>query len=255
MKIWGVVVLAVVLSANLAFGGDGVELKDKKDKVSYGIGLSFGNNLKANIKNDDIEIDQELLLRGLRDAFTGASPALSDNQLRETMMNLQSEVTAHQEAKAKAALEKNKKQGEDFLLANKGKDNVITLPSGLQYKVIKEGTGVSPKPTDLVETHYSGTLIDGTEFDSSYKRNQPAVFPVNGVIPGWTEALQKMKVGSKWQLFVPSELAYGTKGAGNLIGPNATLIFEVELLSIKEGNTAGGKGGGMGGGMGGMRGH
>jgi FKBP-type peptidyl-prolyl cis-trans isomerase FklB len=249
MKIWGVVVLAVVLSANLAFGGDGVELKDKKDKVSYGIGLSFGNNLKANIKNDDIEIDNDLLLRGMRDAFTGASPALSDNQLRETMTALQAEVNAHQEAKAKEALEKNKKQGEEFLLANKGKEGVVTLPSGLQYKVIKEGTGAIPKATDLVETNYKGTLIDGTEFDSSYKRNQAAVFPVNGVIPGWTEALQKMKAGSKWQLFVPSELAYGAKGAGNLIGPNAALIFEVELLSVKEGNTSGGAMGGMGGGM------
>jgi len=129
--------------------------------------------------------------------------------------------------------DKNQKEGEVFLAENKKKKGVITLPSGLQYQVIKEGTGKIPKATDTVTTHYRGTLIDGTEFDSSYKRGEPASFPVNGVIKGWTEALQLMKVGSKWQLFIPSNLAYGPQGAGQAIGPNATLIFEIELLSIK----------------------
>jgi FKBP-type peptidyl-prolyl cis-trans isomerase FklB len=241
MKVRGLVFLAVLLAANLAFGGDGVELKDKKDKVSYGIGMSFGSNLRMNLKNDEIEVDHELILRGMRDSLTGAPTALDENQLKEVLNGLQAEVGAKQEARAKAAVEKNKKAGDEFLAANKAKEGVVTLPSGLQYKVLKEGEGPSPKATDLVETHYKGTLIDGTEFDSSYKRNQTAVFPVNGVIAGWTEALQKMKVGSKWQLVIPSELAYGAKGAGNLIGPNATLVFEVELLAIKEG----GKGGAM----------
>ena len=240
MNFRGVVLAAVVLlAANLAYGGNDVVLKDKKDKVSYGIGMSFGTNLKANLKNDGIEVDQELILRGMKDALSGAPTALDETQLREVMNNLQAEVTAKQDARAKAAVEKNKKDGEAFLAANKGKEGVVTLPSGLQYKVLKEGDGAMPKATDLVETHYKGTLIDGTEFDSSYKRNQPAVFPVNGVIAGWTEAIQKMKVGSKWMLVIPSELAYGARGAGNLIGPNATLIFEVELLGIKEASKGG----------------
>jgi FKBP-type peptidyl-prolyl cis-trans isomerase FklB len=245
MKSWGLAVLAVALSANLAFGGDGVELKDKKDKVSYGIGLSFGSNLKNNLKNDEIETDSELILRGMKDGLTGGTAALDEAQLKEILTGLQAEVNARQETRKKEAVEKNKKAGEEFLAANKAKEGVVTLPSGLQYKVLKEGEGAMPKVTDLVETNYRGTLIDGTEFDSSYKRNQTAVFPVNGVIAGWTEALQKMKVGSKYQLFIPSELAYGAKGAGEAIGPNAALIFEVELLAIKEGGKPG-----MGGGHG-----
>lgn len=247
MKVRGLVIMAVLLTANLAFGGDGVELKDKKDKLSYGIGMSFGSNLRLNLKNDEIDVDNELILRGMRDSLTGAPTAMDEAAMKEVLTGLQAEVASKQEARAKVAVEKNKKEGEAFMTANKAKDGVVTLPSGLQYKVLKEGEGAVPKPTDLVETHYKGTLIDGTEFDSSYKRNQPAVFPVNGVIPGWTEALQKMKVGSKWQLFIPAELAYGPKGAGNVIGPNSTLVFEIELLAIKEGA--------KGGAMGGMHGH
>jgi FKBP-type peptidyl-prolyl cis-trans isomerase FklB len=149
------------------------------------------------------------------------------------MMAFQQEMMANQSKKAGELAEKNQKEGEAFLAANKKKDSVITLPSGLQYKVIAEGTGKMPTLNDTVTTNYRGTLIDGTEFDNSYKRGEPATFPVSGVIPGWTEALQHMKVGAKWQLFVPSNLGYGERGAGETIGPNATLIFEVELLSIK----------------------
>lgn len=250
MKSWGFAALLVAISANLAFGGEGVELKDKKDRVSYSIGMSLGNNLRQNLKNDGIEVELELLFRGFKDALaTSTTPLATDNQIRETLSALQAEVNERNQAKAKAAIEKNKKEGDEFLADNKGKEGVKTLPSGLQYKVLKEGEGAVPKATDLVETHYKGTLIDGTEFDSSYGRNAPAVFPVNGVIKGWTEALQLMKVGSKWQLFVPADLAYGAQGAGNVIGPNATLVFEVELLSIKEGGKTGsGMGGGMHGG-------
>ena len=148
-------------------------------------------------------------------------------------MAFQKDMMAKQEAKAKAAAEKNSKDGEAFLAENKKKDGVKSTASGLQYKVIKAGDGVMPKGTDTVSVNYKGTLIDGTEFDSSYKRGEAATFPVSGVIKGWTEALQLMKVGSKWQLFIPSNIAYGERGAGGEIGPNATLIFEVELLSIK----------------------
>ena len=158
---------------------------------------------------------------------------LSEEEMRTVMTAFQKEMAAKQAEMMKSQGEKNKKEGEAFLAENKKKEGVKTLASGLQYKVIKEGTGKTPKATDKVSTHYQGTLIDGTEFDSSYKRGEPATFPVNGVIPGWTEALQLMKVGSKWQLFVPSKLAYGEKGAGPIIGPNAVLIFTVELLAIK----------------------
>jgi FKBP-type peptidyl-prolyl cis-trans isomerase FklB len=154
--------------------------------------------------------------------------------MQVTMAAWQKEMMAKATETQKKAGEKNKKEGDTFLAENKKKPGVVTLPSGLQYKILKEGTGPTPKATDTVVTQYRGTLINGKEFDSSYKRNQPATFPCNQVIAGWTEALQKMKVGSKWQLFVPSNLGYGENGAGGDIGPNATLIFEVELIDIKK---------------------
>jgi FKBP-type peptidyl-prolyl cis-trans isomerase FklB len=160
---------------------------------------------------------------------------MTEQEVNETLTAFQKEMAAQQAERNKILVEKNKKEGEIFLAENKKKEGVVTLPSGLQYKVIKEGTGETPKLTDTVTVNYSGTLIEGTEFDSSYRRGQPATFPVKGVIAGWTEALQLMKVGSKWQLFIPSNLAYGERGAGRDIGPNTTLIFDVELLSIKEG--------------------
>jgi FKBP-type peptidyl-prolyl cis-trans isomerase FklB len=213
--------------------GDKIELKSQKDKNSYAIGSDMGNSLKKN----EIDVDTAVLSRGLADAMTGSTQLMSEQEIRDTLLGLQKDLQIKQQARMKAAAEKNKKEGEEFLAENKKKDGVVTLASGLQYKILQEGTGKSPKPTDTVSVNYRGTLIDGTEFDSSYKRGQPATFPVKGVIPGWTEALQLMKEGAKWQLFIPPNLAYGERGAGGVIGPNATLIFEVELLSITPGGT------------------
>ena len=203
-------------------------IKTQKDKVSYSIGLDFGKNMKS----QSVELNLDILLRGIRDGLAEAKPALTDPEMQECMTTFQKEMMAKMQEKQKVVGEKNKKEGEAFLAQNKKKQGVITLPSGLQYKVIKDGIGKTPKLTDTVTTNYRGTLLDGKEFDSSYKRGQPATFPLNGVIPGWTEALQKMKVGSKWELYIPSNLAYGENGPGT-IGPNATLIFEVELLEVK----------------------
>ena len=231
MKLRWMVVLGIVLFASYVYGGENIELKDQKDKVSYGIGINIGKNLKR----QSVEVNPDILLQGIKDALSGGKTLMTDQEVNETMMNFQKDMMAKQQARTKELGEKNKKDGDAFLAENKKKEGVITLPSGLQYKVIKEGDGKIPTANDTVTVNYRGTLIDGTEFDSSYKRGQPATFPVKGVIPGFSEALQLMKVGSKWQLFIPSNLAYGERGAGNEIGPNATLIFELELLSIKEG--------------------
>ncbi len=204
-------------------------LKTQKEKISYIIGTDIGKNLKK----QSIDVNPELLFKGIKDALAGDKFLLTDQECQEVMGAFQQEMIAKQSEKMSAVAAVNKKEGEAFLDANKKKDSVITLPSGLQYKVVVEGTGKTPILTDTVTTHYRGTLIDGSEFDNSYKRGEPAIFPVNGVIAGWTEALQHMKAGSKWKLYIPSNLAYGDRGAGQLIGPNATLIFEVELISIK----------------------
>jgi FKBP-type peptidyl-prolyl cis-trans isomerase len=221
--------IGIVLLAGAAWAEEAAVLKTQKDKVSYGIGMNIGKNLKK----DAIDVDADMLVKGLRDSLSGEKTLMSDEEYRATLTAFQKEMMEKQAEASKAVAEKNKKEGEAFLADNGKKEGVLTLPSGLQYKVIKSGTGKTPKLTDTVETHYRGTLIDGTEFDSSVKRGQTATFPVNGVIPGWTEALQKMKEGDKWQLFVPANLAYGERGAGRDIGPNATLIFEVELIAVK----------------------
>jgi FKBP-type peptidyl-prolyl cis-trans isomerase FklB len=204
-------------------------LKTQKDKTSYAIGLNIGKSLKR----DSIDADPKIVLQGLQDALTGNKALLTDDEIRSTMMALQQDVRQKQEEKQQALMETNKKAGEAFLSANSTKEGVVTLPSGLQYKILKEGTGAKPSASDTVVCNYRGTLLDDTEFDSSYKRGQPASFPVSQVIKGWTEALQLMTVGSKWQLFIPSSLAYGERGQGQTIAPNSTLIFEVELLSIQ----------------------
>lgn len=230
MRFWMVAVLCFVLLASQV-SAEEAGLKDQKDKVSYSMGMNFGEYLKK----QDIEIKTDILVQGLKDMLAGKKTLLTEQEYHDTMAAFQKEMMTKQMEKSKQLGEKNKKEGEAFLAENKKKEGIITLPSGLQYKVLKEGDGAIPKLTDTVTTNYRGTLTDGKEFDSSYRREQAATFPVKGVIPGWTEALQLMKVGSKWQLFVPSNLAYGERGAGRGdIGPNATLIFEVELLSIKE---------------------
>jgi FKBP-type peptidyl-prolyl cis-trans isomerase len=214
------------------------ELKDQKDKVSYSIGMDIGRN----IKRQNLELNVEAVAAGIRDAIAGGKTALTDEESREVMNAYRMEMQTKQQAQAKEAGEKNKKEGETFLAANAKKEGVKTLPvklangtnAVLQYKVMTAGTGPKPTTNDTVITHYRGTLIDGTEFDSSYKRGEPATFPVTGVIKGWTEALLQMPVGSKWQLFIPAELAYGERGAGRNIGPNATLIFDIELIGIQD---------------------
>ncbi|WP_435017326.1 FKBP-type peptidyl-prolyl cis-trans isomerase [Tundrisphaera sp. TA3] len=205
------------------------ELKDVKQKVAYGIGVDIGKK----IKSQQVDFDLDLVAKGIKDGY-GGKVAIPDEQIMEAMQTFQQQMMAKAAEAAKGVGEKNLKEGEAFLAANKTKPGVKTTASGLQYKVLKSGTGKTPKATDVVSTHYRGTLIDGTEFDSSYKRNEPTEFPVNGVIQGWTEALQLMKVGDKWQLFIPGNLAYGANPRpGGPIGPNATLLFEIELLEVK----------------------
>ena len=204
-------------------------LKTDKDKVSYAIGVNIGKSMRK----DTVDVDPAIFSRGMKDAMAGGKLLLTDDEIKATLTKLQTDLRARQEVAMQKAGEINKKAGDDFLAQNKTKEGVVALPDGLQYKILKEGNGPKPAATDSVVCNYRGTLIDGTEFDSSYKRGQPATFPVNGVIKGWTEAVQLMPVGSKWQLFVPADLAYGNRGAGPDIGPNATLIFEVELLSIQ----------------------
>lgn len=198
---------------------------DLQEKISYII----GRDMAANLKKQGIDVQADAFMKGFKEVQEGTPSSLTQNDVQQAMMALQQEMAEKQNA----AGGENKKAGEEFLAENKNKEGVKTLPSGLQYMVLKEGTGKSPSASDTVTTHYHGTLIDGTTFDSSYERGQPATFPVNGVIAGWTEALQLMKEGSKWRLFIPSGLAYGAQGAGDVIGPNSTLIFDVELLSVK----------------------
>jgi FKBP-type peptidyl-prolyl cis-trans isomerase len=206
---------------------------NQKDKVSYALGMNIATSLGANLKRQGVEINTDVLAQALKDGLGGGKTRMTEEEARATLVQLQKDLQDKQEAKMKEAAETNKKEGDTFLAANKAKPGVVALPSGLQYKIVKEGTGPKPAATDTVVCNYRGTLIDGKEFDSSYKRGEPATFPVSGVIKGWTEALQLMPVGSKWELYIPPDLAYGARGAGADIGPNATLIFEVELLSIQ----------------------
>src|SRR5205809_4593156 len=221
--------LIVIFSASLLvlplFGQEkSTQLKDQKDKVSYSIGLQIGFNLSR----QKVDISPEVLASGIKDALAG-KPQLTPDQIKEVMSTFEKDM----EQKQRQAGDKNKAEGAKFLEENKKKEGVKTTASGLQYKVVKDGSGAQPKGTDTVTVNYRGTLINGTEFDSSYKRGQPATFPLNGVIKGWTEGVQLMKVGSKYQFFVPSNLAYGDRAVGPDITPNSTLIFEVELLGAK----------------------
>ena len=206
-------------------------LKTDKDKASYAIGLNMGKSMQK----DAVDIDPNILARGLKDGMAGGKtkPLMTDEEAAAAINALKAEVKKTQEAKMAQAGEANKKEGDAFLAANKTKEGVVTLPSGLQYKILTAGTGAKPTAADTVICNYKGTLINGKEFDASSRHGGPSTFPVGGVIKGWTEALQLMPIGSKWQLFIPPDLAYGQRGAGGDIGPGATLIFEVELVSIK----------------------
>jgi len=228
MIIRSLVVFAIAF-AGTAFAQDAPELKTPKERLSYALGTDLGKQLKR----QSVEIDPDVFARALKDVLSGSKVLMTDEQVRAAIAELQKGLAEKQQAQMAAVADKNKAEGQAFLTKNKTSEGIVTLPSGLQYKVLKAGEGKKPVLDDTVVCNYRGTLLDGTEFDSSYKRNEPATFPLKGVIKGWTEALQLMPVGSKWQLFIPSELAYGERGAGGAIGPNAALIFEVELLLIK----------------------
>jgi len=213
-----------------AAAGTPLVLKTEKDKTSYAIGMNIGKSMSKN----SMDVDPAIVARGIKDSLAGGKTLLTDDEAKTVMATFQTEMRKKVEDKMQETAATNKKEGDAFLAANKGKEGVVALPSGLQYKILTQGTGPKPTAQDTVECNYKGTLIDGTEFDSTAKHGgKPATFPVGGVIKGWTEALQLMPVGSKWQLFIPGDLAYGQRGAGGVIGPNATLIFDVELVSIQ----------------------
>jgi FKBP-type peptidyl-prolyl cis-trans isomerase FklB len=225
-------ILATLVSIGFLFGvcsaAEKLELKDQKDKESYSLGYQFGQNMKA----QGAELNLKVYTSGIEDALRGANPALSQEEIHKTISDLQKRIAAAQQKELKAMADKNLADAKIFMDENKKKGGVKTLPSGLQYKILAEGSGKTPKATDEVTVNYKGALVDGREFDNSYKRGAPANFRVDKVIRGWTEALQLMKEGSKWQLFIPPELAYGERGAGS-VQPNSALIFEVELISVK----------------------
>jgi FKBP-type peptidyl-prolyl cis-trans isomerase FklB len=223
-----VIMIAMALTGTVS-AQEARELTSPKEKLSYALGMDIGNQFKG----QSIEIDPNLFAQALKDAMSGGKLLMTEEQARAAIAELQKVMMQKEQAQTAAIAEKNKAEGQAFLAKNKTAADVVPLPSGLQYKILKAGTGNKPTLEDTVVCNYRGTLINGTEFDSSYKRNEPATFPVKGVIKGWTEALQLMPVGSKWQLFVPSDLAYGERGASGAIPPNTVLIFEVELLSIK----------------------
>jgi FKBP-type peptidyl-prolyl cis-trans isomerase FklB len=229
MRSAGLVLLCVVIISSQGKSQGRTELKTQKDSVSYAIGLDIGKRLKQ----QSVEFDADLLARGIKDADSDSTRLLTETQAESVMNTFQHQMAAKLDSVKKALGMKNKADGDAFLAENRKKGGVKVLPDGLQYKILKEGNGKKPKADETVTVNYRGTLIDGKEFDSSIKRGEPATFQVKGVIKGWTEALQLMPIGSKWQLFIPPELAYGERGAGEVIPPNSTLIFEVELLSIK----------------------
>ncbi len=241
-----IVLFAIVASEATLLAGDSAKkeitresLKTPDDIASYGMGLGMGKNF---LRKVEFDLDFELFIKGIKDGYDDdGSQLMSDEEVKKEMTAFQETLRARQLEKRTKQSAENKAKGDKFLAENKKKKGVVALPSGLQYKILTKGTGPSPKATDTVKVHYRGTTIDGEEFDSSFKRNTPATFPVNRVVKGWTEALQLMKVGSKWQLTVPPELGYGERGAGRNIGPNAVLLFEVELLGIEETKKADGK--------------
>ena len=229
MRIMVTLMVALTVVSFVSVAQKKAELKTQKQKASYGIGMDIGKNFKEQFP----EVDVDAMVRGFKDALSGAKPAIEEKELESTMATFQQEMVQKRTERVAAEGAKNMKEGEAFLAANKTKPGIITLPSGLQYKIITEGTGAKPTAKDTIRCTYRGTLINGKEFDSSFKRGQPAELFLGQMIPGWIEGIQLMPVGSKWEFYIPSNLAFGERGIGADIGPNATLVFEVELLGIK----------------------
>jgi len=227
MKVALTALLSISFLFNVCFAAEKVELKDQKDKESYSLGYQFGQSLKA----QELDINLEVYESGIKDALGGKNPSLSREEMQKTISELQQRIAATRQKGLKEMAEKNLAEGKAFLEENKKKEGIKTLPSGLQYKVLAQGSGKTPQATDSGTVNYKGTRVNGTEFDNSYKRGKPTTFQVGKVIKGWTEALQLMKEGSKWELFIPPELGYGNRGAGP-VPPNSILLFEVELISV-----------------------
>ncbi len=221
--------IGLALLSGPSLAAEAPDLAGERQKLSYSIGYQVGGDFRR----QGLEIDPELVVRGVMDAQAGSEPLMTPEEMRQTLTELAQQAAATAAQQREEQARKNLAEGETFLAANSEKDGVVTLPSGLQYQVLSEGEGDPPAATDTVTVQYRGTLIDGSEFDSSYGRGEPATFPLNRVIPGWTEGLQLMRPGAKYRLFVPPELAYGERGAGSKIGPNSALIFEIELLSVQ----------------------
>ncbi len=228
MKIYAPWAAALLLGSAFSQASLAAELKTEKDKLSY----AYGQNIGKSLKRQGAEINADIFIQAIKDAIAGKSD-MDEKAMSAAIMSFQKQQLEKRKAKQAGAEKNNADKGKAFLAENGKKEGVKTLASGLQYKVVKAGTGKTPSASDTVETHYSGRLIDGTEFDSSYKRGKPATFPVGGVIKGWTEALQLMKEGAKWELYIPADLAYGKRGSPPRIGPNSTLVFDIELISVK----------------------
>ena len=221
--------IGLALLSGPALAAEAPELEGEQQKLSYSVGYQVGGDFRR----QGLEIDPELVVRGVMDAQAGSEPLMTPEEMRQTLTELAQQAAAAATQQREEQARKNLAEGEAFLAANAEKEGVVTLPSGLQYQVLSEGEGDPPAATDTVTVQYRGALIDGTEFDSSYGRGEPTTFPLNRVIPGWTEGLQLMRPGATYRLFVPPELAYGERGAGSKIGPNSALVFEIELLSVQ----------------------
>jgi FKBP-type peptidyl-prolyl cis-trans isomerase FklB len=229
MKTLALFIIGALMATESLDAQESKTISTKKQKISYGIGREMGRN----IRQQGADVDLNALLKGMKDGVSNAKPAIAEEEIQTLLEAYGREMMEKQTSKAKEQGDKNKKTGEAFLAANMKKDGVTTLPNGIQYRIVKAGNGPKPTKEKTVVCHYRGTLTDGTEFDSSIKRNEPATFPVGNVIQGWQEILPMMPVGSKWEVVIPSNLGYGERGTGGTIGPNATLIFEIELLSIQ----------------------
>ena len=228
MKYLSIAIVGLVFAGSTCAADEKPGLQDENDRINYSLGYQIGGDLKR----QQVEVNGDILLRGIEDAMSDAAPLLGADEMHKTLIDLKRRVVALQAQERVAAQQENLQAGEAFLAENAKRDGVVSLPSGMQYRVIEAGSGKQPVATDTVTVHYRGTLIDGTEFDSSYRRNKPATFRADRVIEGWREALQLMQEGAKWELFIPAKLAYGDKGAGK-IQPNSTLIFEVQLIEVK----------------------